>query len=952
VRARLLAAGALAALLAGIPVVLVVVSGPPPTHLPAGHQVMSALSRPVSDAGVLRAVAVAGWALWALFAVAVITELVAVARHRPSPAHSRAGFRVPGLQGVAAALVVSAVLSGGTRHSPPPLVTGRPGAAPVAGGTPGAVPPARALAATVSTVTTGAPTAGAASASAPAPPAAAPAGYVAYTVAPYDSPWAIAEAHLGNGLRWTQILDGQGRSLVDGQQVVAAPWGPAIEDTARTIYPGQLLLLPPDAAGVPSPAAADQPPPPAAAPTPPPAAGPATSPVPPAPAPPTTVWTGTLPAGAEPATAGPVPGSAAGPAGGAPIELTAARTSRPRSVEPAAAEAGSVEPGPAVPVRDLVLGGALVASAGLNVLALRRSRQAGAARRGERPPTLPATARDTEARARAVADPGPAQVAHRALAAVDSDLDRVGRPAPGITGLLLNGGEVELIVDRPAPPPPPWRADPAAQRWRRAVASLPGADPAPPRPPPGLVPVGQRRGDGAHVLLNLDASPVTALVGDHARATALLHGVALSLAGLPWAGRAEVVLVGFGDVLARCRPHVHSVDSVRAAAADLRSAASPPAPGGSAREGAKVGAGRTPTYVLARHLDRAEAQVLREVCRPDTAVRALVAGDAGTADWLAIGPHGLELPWLGEPIVPAGVGAADLTSLDDLLRLALAGPSAAPGDAARAPHPGRPDPDTAGAPEPPPPAEPAVGVQVLGPVEITGLAGDFRRPQAREALVYLAMRRSGAAEHELDGALWPERQAVKATTRDPVVSAARSAAGGPARLPYAQGQGPDKRYRVTDQVGTDWDRFRRLHQRGRAARDSAALVAALDLVRGRPFADVLAGPGFGWLHLEGHLHAIEADVVDAADLAAELLLSAGDARRARWAAAQGLAASPYSERLWTRLMAVADALGEAQEVERILAEMDRRLDLGGDFAQLHPDTLAAYRRYSRRTRAR
>jgi DNA-binding SARP family transcriptional activator len=421
-----------------------------------------------------------------------------------------------------------------------------------------------------------------------------------------------------------------------------------------------------------------------------------------------------------------------------------------------------------------------------------------------------------------------------------------------------------------------------------------------------------------------------------------------------------VVLVGFGDVLARCRPHVHSVDNVHAAAAGLRSAASPARPdgwgSGRARAGSPApgrsrpdGGGRTPTYVLARHLDRAEARLLREVCRPDTVVRALVAGDAGTADWLPIGPDGLELPWLGEPVIPAGVGAADLAGLADLLRLALAAPAAE----TVAPDPSRQGgsvPDRA--PEPPPATEPAVGVQVLGPVEITGLAADFRRPQAREALVYLAMHRGGAAEHELDGALWPERPAVKATTRDPVVSAARSAAGGPNRLPYAQGQGPDKRYRVTDQVGTDWDRFRRLHQRGRIDRDSGPLVTALDLVRGRPFADVLAGPGYGWLHLEGHLHAIEAEVVDAADLAAELLLAGGDARRARWAADRGLAASPYSERLWSRLMAVADALGEAQEVERILAEMDRRLDLGGDFGQLHPDTLAAYRRYSRRTRAR
>jgi hypothetical protein len=49
-------------------------------------------------------------------------------------------------------------------------------------------------------------------------------------------------------------------------------------------------------------------------------------------------------------------------------------------------------------------------------------------------------------------------------------------------------------------------------------------------------------------------------------------------------------------------------------------------------------------------------------------------------------------------------------------------------------------------------------------------------------------------------------------------------------------------------------------------------------------------------------------------------------------------------------MAAADALGEAQEVERLLGEMDTRLGLDGDYGQLHPDTVAAYRLYSRQRR--
>ena len=47
-------------------------------------------------------------------------------------------------------------------------------------------------------------------------------------------------------------------------------------------------------------------------------------------------------------------------------------------------------------------------------------------------------------------------------------------------------------------------------------------------------------------------------------------------------------------------------------------------------------------------------------------------------------------------------------------------------------------------------------------------------------------------------------------------------------------------------------------------------------------------------------------------------------------------------------MQAADALGESLEIERIMDEMDVILELGGDFSGLHPNTLKAYDRLSRR----
>ncbi len=253
---------------------------------------------------------------------------------------------------------------------------------------------------------------------------------------------------------------------------------------------------------------------------------------------------------------------------------------------------------------------------------------------------------------------------------------------------------------------------------------------------------------------------------------------------------------------------------------------------------------------------------------------------------------------------------------------------------------------------------PAVGspdhpirVAILGTVEIEG-ANVFKRAKSRELAVYLALHPSGVGEAELDEALWPSAngRVVAASTRDSTVSVARTALGGPTRLLPAQGHGREKRYQLSDDVGTDWSLFCRFHRAGREAEDPSLLRTALQLVRGRPFEGVIAGRSYGWVHTEGHARHIEAEVADAADLAASLLLARGDAIGARWAARQGLMADPFVERLWVRLMEGADQLGDSQEVERIMDEMDVVLDLQGDFSGLHPHTLDAYDRLSRRRR--
>ena len=72
--------------------------------------------------------------------------------------------------------------------------------------------------------------------------------WIPYTVQRYDTPWGIAETHLGNGLRWREIKTADGGTLAtDMYRWVERDGRPDYEQQALTIYAGQKLWLPPDA---------------------------------------------------------------------------------------------------------------------------------------------------------------------------------------------------------------------------------------------------------------------------------------------------------------------------------------------------------------------------------------------------------------------------------------------------------------------------------------------------------------------------------------------------------------------------------------------------------------------------------------------------------------------------------------------------------------------------------
>jgi DNA-binding SARP family transcriptional activator len=183
-------------------------------------------------------------------------------------------------------------------------------------------------------------------------------------------------------------------------------------------------------------------------------------------------------------------------------------------------------------------------------------------------------------------------------------------------------------------------------------------------------------------------------------------------------------------------------------------------------------------------------------------------------------------------------------------------------------------------------------------------------------------------------ALWPERRVPLQTIANRLSEARRAlgfAADHRARLRKVA----DRHLLV--EVATDWELFQRLAGPGSSLEDRRA---ALQLVRGRPFANLHQGQ---WVAFEGFEAEIELAVVECALHAGEELIASGRPEPAAWAAQQALRASPWDERLYRLLMRSADASGNRAGVESAMRTLALVLEIDGDpLVGVHPETAALY----------
>ena len=529
----------LVAVVAGIPAILVgFVGWPLPRRWPSLEQLRSALAdgwRP-DETFVLGVLAVIGWILWSQLVRHVAAEIAA---HR----HGRAG--VPEELAPAAPGGLGPRVAGW-------LVSGLFAAGPVA--------PAAVLAVeqpripVVLTQTRGLELVAASSeAPAPAPASAAPeAPAPSYVVGTWeegrDCLWTIAERHLGDPMRWPELLElnaevhqPSGRRLVD--------------DPQHWVYPGMELRLPADAAQ-----SVRAPEPPAVAPVTgesyAPVETPAVAPVPaPAPAPvsaPAATQAVTTTTSPPPAQALPMPNPGREAPSPAPVAGPAGRSTSTSTSTPAPESDGD-QAGSTAPV--VLAGSGLLAAGVVMCLDRRRRAQQRHRRRGRRIRMPDAELVETERALRVGADEVGAEVVDVVLRSMAEAAGQLDQGLPDVVAVELDQSSLRVVFAAPPPPSPPepWTADQERRFWELRLEdmdldelrTLAGRVPA---PLPALVSLGAHD-HGAQVLFNLEGTGVTEIVAEAGRAEEVLAALALELATCPWADFVDVVLVGFGDEL-------------------------------------------------------------------------------------------------------------------------------------------------------------------------------------------------------------------------------------------------------------------------------------------------------------------------------------------------------------------------------------------------------------------
>jgi DNA-binding SARP family transcriptional activator len=1022
------AALTLAVLVVGLPLALYRLGGDPiPGHIPAWRQAGTLLLHRDNGTVFLGAVRDISWIAWALFTVAVATEILAALRGRSAPS-----LRLGGLQHAASWLVALVTLA--VTSQPTAVLASAPAPVTVVSAVRSGPPPA------TPAVQPPGPPAEANAVDPQAPQVMSMGFYQMVTVHGGDCLWAIAQRYLGAGDRYPEIVKlNLGHHMGDGQVFT----DPAV------IWPGWVLQVPASAGPAPS----------ATAPT---SAGHGSS----------------LHPGhdsADPHFQRPHPAAGASQpatdAAGVPAGTPAAEAEPPAPAPPAATAHAVVSAEPAatplnqIPPFAVFGAGVLVGGAGVALARMRR-RQRQARRPGRRIP-LPASAPviTAEQRLRAAAqaypeapEPGPMSYAamvpdsvaalydgdgaalydgdgpvlydgdgpvlydgdgpvlydedgaalypeaepgyprpaaprpqlplppatalRSALGQLGAGLMAAGHPIPDITGVWVRRSGLELLLDSPSSEPPPGPfAVPGGRQGTAWRLDLPRPAPAAPFPAgptgdllPGLLTAGVAA-DGGYVLIDLEYLRVTTVDGPADLADLVLSTAAAELTTSQLAGWYDLILAGFPELdqvdgrATSCASLAEALDLLAAKAVALRRRLGD-ADRASVRRRRLADPGDEDwalTLLVSRTAPTMEQlAMLLDLASDPGGIAALVVGGTGI-------PEGHPAPasfrLAADPARPGGI-AGHVSPLhldvwpqpltrDDYQALASLFATAAdtrdvPAD--QPPYDGSswpPAPGLVGLEEPPDPdpappglddqadstdEEASLRIGVLGTFTVNGAPAALQPAQSQLILALALNGRDGLSNAQLCCLLGadPDHPKPSDSLRQLIVRTRRQLGRAPDGREWIEHLGAGQ-YALYPDAKFDWADFEELSERGIGDRDPGCLRQAMTLIRGKPF----TGCYHWWLDL-AFTETVRAQIVDAAELLAELELAAGDPSASARAARTGLAGDVAAEQLWRALMRAEHAAGNLAGVREAWSRcLDTMTDIAAD-GEPHPDTAALY----------
>lgn len=310
----------------------------------------------------------------------------------------------------------------------------------------------------------------------------------------------------------------------------------------------------------------------------------------------------------------------------------------------------------------VVLGLGGITAAGLvGLLELARRRRAGHLGRPG-----PAGSSVLERDLRLAADDHTASTIDLALRHISASAREAGRALPGLRSVRMTRHQIDVQLADPMRLPAPWTSTADPRLWTLSAdraATLHGRGLEEEVAPfPSLVSIGQDEED-AHVLINLAHSRTFAVVGHNVHTRSALAAMALSLATAPWSSATTITVVGGHPELARIidSPRVRFVPDMAAYSLSVQVQIDP-----SAREVLIVSGDLGPTD--RRRLDKAVASSPR-VSLAHAAIDAPEGGESLTItdpSTAVLAPAYLQL-------APQHLSADDAALLGELF--ALAAPS-------------------------------------------------------------------------------------------------------------------------------------------------------------------------------------------------------------------------------------------------------------------------------------